>query len=117
MEAAEASAAPRPRLEVHAAAPERRRFDHLGHPLGGAAGHDEMDEQPDHQAAQRRHQQDVPPGKLLGEAEQSFGIEAEGAQLDQADQVAEGDGRARGEGAQHHAEDEHHHLPVADHPA
>ena len=76
-----------------------------------------MDEQSNRQPPQRRHQKDAPPGKLPGEAEHLFRIEAKGAQLDQADQVAEGDGRARGERADHQAEHQQHHLPVADHAA
>jgi len=105
------------RPDTHPAAPERGRFHHLGHPLGLTAGHDEMDEQSNRQPPQCRHQKEAPPGKLPGQAEHLFRLEAKGAQLDQADQVAEDDGRARGERAEHRAEDEYHHLPVADHAA
>ena len=88
----------RPLLQRHPAAAQRGHLDHLGDRLRPSVGKEVVGGKTDHQPAQRRRQQDAPPGDIGDEEQNVLAPVRQKSPLDQVHSMAEQHGGgARGE--------------------
>ena len=98
--------------QAHPPAAHRARLDHVGDGLRPTAAQNEVDEQADHQAADHRHDQALPPRQGRGEGDHMVGSGAVGGALDRVDGGAKQDRPVAGGKADHRGERGHHQMVV-----